>query len=332
MSDYEVPPRFGGCERLSERQQRLEIVERPRDDEDRGLSLRPLCTRHWRGRHVEGGIVSENCTLEVLQLVPGFEPQLLVEQAAAVVVCRERLGLASRAIESDHQLATKTLAERMFRNEGLELADDVGMSARHEISFDPAVETRKPYLAETRDLGLREALIRELRKGRSSPQPERLVEPALARESLETLEIELALLDPEDVTRLACLDPVATERLAQARDVDLQRLLGPLRGRVLPQRVEQSIRRDDLVGVKEEHGEERALLGTAEVERLPVLDNFEGTKDSELHEAADASTGCNEAQRRLGGALPRTSRRFAASMSSGRDDRTRRSRTTGGSS
>ena len=86
------------------------------------------------------------------------------------------------------------------------------------------------------------------------------------------------------------------ERLAELRDVDLKRLLRRLRRLVLPERLDQAVSRDDLVRMEKQESEERTLLGAADVEDLPVLDDLEWSEDTELHQAADGSTAWTQPQ------------------------------------
>ena len=60
-----------------------------------------------------------------------------------------------------------------------------------EIRLDPILEADKAKLSKTRDLGLGEALERELAEGRPAPERERLGVPALCAQASEALEIEL---------------------------------------------------------------------------------------------------------------------------------------------
>jgi hypothetical protein len=62
----------------------------------------------------------------------------------------------------------------------------------------------------------------------------------------------------------------------------VQRLRGGLRRLARPDRVDQRVGSDDLVGVDQEDGEERALLRRPEVRPPAVNGRFERTEDSKL--------------------------------------------------
>ena len=53
-------------------------------------------------------------------------------------------------------------------------------------------------------------------------------------------------------------------------------------GSFLPERVDQTVRRDDLAGAQEQQREQRPLLARADLERLPVLRHLERAEDAEL--------------------------------------------------
>jgi len=73
------------------------------------------------------------------------------------------------------------------------------------------------------------------------------------------------------------------ERLAELRDVVLQRV-GGCPGRLsAPERVDEPVCRNDLVRTREKEGEERPLPCPAERERAGPLDNLERSEDAKLH-------------------------------------------------
>src|SRR2546428_433882 len=77
---------------------------------------------------------------------------------------------------------------------------------------------------------VREALVPQIEKGRSAPKRKRLVAVALLREPLESLRVELALLDSQQVPGIPCHQPTVPELLAQVRYGVLKDLRGSGRG------------------------------------------------------------------------------------------------------
>jgi hypothetical protein len=103
----------------------------------------------------------------------------------------ERLGLASGAVEGEHQLPEQSLSQRVFPHERFELAHEVGVAPPGEVALDPLLETGEAKLLQTLDLCLGEALIGELGQRRPAPERERLLELRLVLQAPEASEIEL---------------------------------------------------------------------------------------------------------------------------------------------
>ena len=71
---------------------------------------------------LERGVLREDRALERLQRRGRLDPEALDERLPGRAVDLERLGLPAGAVEREHQLAAQPLAQRMLRDEGLELA------------------------------------------------------------------------------------------------------------------------------------------------------------------------------------------------------------------
>src|SRR5581483_6028065 len=116
-------------ERLRDRQQRFRWpVAQPRD-EDRALRSRRL-------REFERWILAQNRALQLLQRCTRLDPQLVDERAPGCLVRGERLGLAARPVEREHQLAAQALAEGVLGRERVELRDERGVAAEGEVGVD----------------------------------------------------------------------------------------------------------------------------------------------------------------------------------------------------
>ena len=125
--------------------------------------------RRWTGRRrgrrrVERRIVREDRLLEPLQLGPGLDADLLDERVARLPVGVERLGLAPGAIQREHPLGVQPLAQRVLRDERLELADHVGVPPRREVRLDRQLVRVHAQLVEPADLGGGERLARRRRR------------------------------------------------------------------------------------------------------------------------------------------------------------------------
>src|SRR6266542_108493 len=109
------------------------------------------------------------------------------------------------------------------------------MALPDKIDLDSLLQRGQVQLLQAGDLGLGEALVAEVGERRTAPERERLLQVPLFDQSLEALQVELARLDAQQVARSLGQQPLLTEHLPQLRDVDLQGLLGRVRGLLLPE-------------------------------------------------------------------------------------------------
>jgi hypothetical protein len=79
------------------------------------------------------------------------------------------------------------------------------------------------------------------------------------------------------------------QRLAQLGHPDLQAGRGPVRGLPGPQFAGQPVRRDDLAGVHEQHGQHRPGTRALHRQGLPARGDLERAQDAELHHAFPVS-------------------------------------------
>jgi hypothetical protein len=127
----------------------------------------------------------------------------------------ERLCLATGAVESDHELFTEPLAERMLGNELAQLGDDFGLAAESEIGVEPILEHGQAELLEAVGVDTDERLVGQISERRSAPEPQSLPKairrgprvafaeqpPSLACQLREAVGVELPGRDPERVAR-----------------------------------------------------------------------------------------------------------------------------------
>ena len=105
----------------------------------------------------------------------------------------------------------------------------------------------------------------------------------LGAEPLEAAEVDLVGRDVEHVPGVPGDEHVGAERLAQERDVVLERVPGRPRRALAPELLDQAVGRDRLGGVQEQRREERAVLAPRQVDRLPAVERFERAEYSEFH-------------------------------------------------
>ena len=192
----------------------------PSDEDPTGLG---------RGRDVrdeiERSVLPEDRLLELAQRTAGLECEILTEPSASVLVRGERLGLAPRPVESEHQLSAQPLAERMLCGKPFQLPDQIGVTAELQIGFDPGFERRQAQLLQATDLGPGKRRVPEVSKRRAPPERQclpqfrrrrgRVRRSRLGDETLKALKVELTLADDERIPRRAGLDHVVPEQFPE---------------------------------------------------------------------------------------------------------------------
>ena len=220
----------------------------------------------------ERGILGEHRLLEPPQRRPRLDPQLADQTLARVAVGGQCLGLAARPVQREHLLGVQPLPQRVLGGERLELDDDLVVAAKEEIGVDPVLERDEAGLVQPRRLVRQHAMSGQVPERRTAPERKRLamggVRPlgvpggerggAPLGQRREPLGIQLAGLDAQDVAAVARDERVA-DRPPHAGDEVVQAARRRRRGRVLPQRIDEAVAGDDLIGVRQQHGKEKAL-------------------------------------------------------------------------
>jgi hypothetical protein len=78
----------------------------------------------------------------------------------------------------------------VFRDEPLELADDVGMPPRVEVRLDRQLVRVHALFVEPADLGGGERLVGDVGEGLAAPERERLPRPGLVQQPLEARDVD----------------------------------------------------------------------------------------------------------------------------------------------
>ena len=110
---------------------------------------------------------------------------------------------------------------------------------------------------------------------------------ARATRTSHAARIEPLRLDVQPVAAGCGRDRIAParERLAQLRQVDVDRLARGRRRRLPPQVVDQALARDELVRVQEQDSRGRVAPSASRARPVPVLDHLERPEDPKLHGA-----------------------------------------------
>ena len=204
-------------------------------EEDRDESAKLHRRAHVRSLVEKQRVVlAQDRRLELAELVAWIDAELVDEDLTRSAVCRERVGLPPRPIESEHQLCARTLSERLRLDERFELRDELGVTTQGEVGVDALLEHDRAELLESRDLVLRERLVEEVRECRAAPEAERLAQRALRsdriaahergapllRQPRETVDVDVFRCELEHVPgRTRCEH--RPERLPELGDVDL---------------------------------------------------------------------------------------------------------------
>ena len=109
--------------------------------------LRRSSTGGMTAGTIERRILAQDRLLELAQRGARLEAELVHERPARVLVGGERVGLAARAVEREHELTAQSLAERMLADERLELADErrrAGRARARRRSDPPAPHGAAP--------------------------------------------------------------------------------------------------------------------------------------------------------------------------------------------
>ena len=127
-------------------------------------------------RRVEVAVLFEHPTLHLLQLAPWFDPELLHEQSPRLPVDLERLRLAARAVQREHELPAQPFAQRRLRHESLEVPDDLRVAAEGELRVGEVLLRAEPQLLQPSDVGLAGVVVVQVGQRGAAPQREPLVQ------------------------------------------------------------------------------------------------------------------------------------------------------------
>ena len=232
--------------------------------------------------------------MQPLELRSRLDADLVDQRGPGVPIGLECVGLAARAVQRQHQLAAQPLAVRLVRDQRLELADQLTVSAGVQIAVDRLLDRRLPQRFQPADLRGRERLVRDVLQGPAPPQRQRLARRPAIDQALEAPRVDVLGRQPQLVPVRAGDDRRAVaarlQRAAQPRDVRPQRLR---RGRwelLPPQALHQPVGGHGRRHVQGEHREQRARLRTAQWHRPPIDAGLHGSEQPYVHAIVPAAT------------------------------------------
>jgi hypothetical protein len=277
-----------------------ERVQQPCRPFDVAQQQRDRATRQARPVSGERFVSGPDRSLEALERRSGLDPESAVEGPAGVLVCCQRLVRAPVSMERKHELSSEALAERVRRDQGLQLVEDLGVSLQREIRLHPFLERCEPELLQPGAGRLGEWLVPEVRQRRAAPEAKRLPEAcgcvlglpggegcsAFFHESLEAPQIDVLAVDAQQVAGEAGDECFASDGPAEAVDVRLDQTRGSRARLVPPELVGEPLGRHDLARVEEQKGEQRPLPITAKLYGRAVALDFERAKNRKLHRSS----------------------------------------------
>ena len=160
-------------ERLGHGEQRVDARLVHDGDENRPLRDVPdtcVCRRC----DIQRRILPKNRPLELVECRARFDPELVDECTARVLVGVQGLRLSPRPVQRRHQTSPQAFAERVLGDQCLELSDQLVVASEREVCVDPQLDCRQPDLLEPGDGSLGEALVGEVRERGAPPQRQRV--------------------------------------------------------------------------------------------------------------------------------------------------------------
>ena len=162
------------------------------------------------------------------------------------------------------------------------------MAAELQLGVDEAPRARSARLFEPPDLGPRERLVREVGERRAAhergppaaaPHVPRPARRAPADEPFEAGDVDLFGRQRQPVPRRLRRDRVPAERLAELRDVVLERVDRAARSIFAPDEVDEDVLRHRPAGAQCEHCEQRSRLPPVWRQDPLAVGNFQRAED-----------------------------------------------------
>ena len=122
----------------------------------------------------QSGVVPQDRRLKIRQCLTRREAQLLIEACPQGPERLQGVGLPTRPVQGEHQLAPQVLPERVGVDERLELTDELPVATQGQVGVDAGLPRNQPELVEPGGLRFREPRSGEVLEDRSAPEPQGL--------------------------------------------------------------------------------------------------------------------------------------------------------------
>ena len=271
--------------------------------------------------------MAEDRTLQSDEIGRRIEAEFVEEVASGAVERAQRIRLAARAVQREHQLCGEPLLQRVLVDRALQLPHRRGVAAEREHRVEPARERRDADLVEPYGRGRGPFGVDHVGQRRPAPPRGGTIElfqraERIARgELLGTVHaalvgdrVELVRQEVEHVAGPVPTEPPrVAERATQARHVAVQRRLDRQARVGTPDVVDESIDRDEMTLGEREPGEHRSLSWTADPDRLAVAFERRRAEDAQDQPVADVRllprSRCHRAPDPRCSSAPRSQRR-----------------------
>ena len=245
-------------------------------------------------------VMGEHPPFELRQRRRRLEAELLDEHPAVVAVHAECVGLATGAVEGDHQLRPERLAQLVLTGERLDLRDHLRRSAARQLGLDETLVGDDPQLLQPLRLRTGPLLVGELGVGLATPQrqrfaqhrrrPGRVAAPqprtGVGDQALEAGDIERLARQPQHVPRRLRHHrrrrPVAVDHPAHPGHVAPQRRARRRRRLTGEHRLGEPVHRHHGVAMDQQHRHQPALPRPTDAHLIPVLGDGEPTQRVKL--------------------------------------------------
>ena len=159
------------CEGLGQRDQAPDCVVRQTDQHERAGALLDRGDGPAR-RALERCILLQDRALEILELGPWLDTEVVQEPRARRPVGLEGFGLPAGPVEGQHLEPAKALAERVLLHEPADLPEHAAVVADGQVRLQAALLREQAQLVEPRRDALEEGLAHQVRERRAAPLPE----------------------------------------------------------------------------------------------------------------------------------------------------------------
>jgi hypothetical protein len=103
--------------------------------------------------------------LQALEFRARLESELVAQRAAGLGVGLERLGLAPRPVERQHQLSAEPLLDWVLPHEPAQLLDELSVPAEGEVGVDARHERLEALFLADADRRVDQGLVLEIGEG-----------------------------------------------------------------------------------------------------------------------------------------------------------------------